>query len=46
MLFEIDWWNPSNDLSSTFVDPTTRGSHRILVKYENGLLYYQESAGY
>lgn len=35
-----EWWDPTNDMSSTFYDPSVNKVSEIrLTKYENGYLY-------
>ena len=40
------WWHPTESMSNTYHDPSTRGSMVVLAKYENGYLYFKESCGY
>jgi hypothetical protein len=39
------WWAPSNDPNQAYYNPTMKGSQKAFMKYENGFLYYRESAG-
>lgn len=40
-----EWWDPLTTSDGAFYDPSTQGSHRATMKYENGYLYYMETAG-
>ena len=42
----IEWWDPLPTMEGTFYDPATTGSHRIIMKYENGYVYYWDSVGF
>ena len=39
------WWNPSDNNDIIYYDPTMKGSGKAYMKYENGSLFYKESAG-
>jgi len=40
-----EWWDPTPSLKGAFYNPTATGSQRALMKYENGFVYYKETAG-
>ncbi len=41
-----EWWDPLPTSDGAFYDPSTQGSHRATMKYENGYLYYMETVGF
>jgi len=43
--FVDEWWDPLPTSDGSFYDPSTQGSHRATMKYENGYLYYMETSG-
>ncbi len=39
------WWDPCDTSEGTFYDPNPSNSQKAYMKYENGYVYYVESAG-
>ncbi|MHC4553142.1 MAG: hypothetical protein ACYSUT_10330 [Planctomycetota bacterium] len=40
----IDWWDPTIEMKNTYYYPKYNASHGILLKYEEGYVYYMETS--
>lgn len=40
------WWTPTNDSNQVYYNPAMNGSQKAFMKYENGFLFYKETAGF
>jgi hypothetical protein len=40
------WWIPKNDPNQVYYNPAMNGSQKAFMKYENGFLFYKETAGF